>query len=77
MHKAEVFSVEDSGFYTSSDGRTYGSTVKVTLVRGDEYVTCDGILIWEEEEDILDEVFDEWQGYAEEGEEGYTFWVDN
>ena len=67
--EVEVVSVEDAGYY--SDENISGSTVKVTLRRGDDIVTCDGIVIWEEEL-ADDDCFDEWVGYAMAGEEGYT-----
>lgn len=67
--RVEVISVEDAGYYSS--GYTSGSTVKVTLARDGEFVTCDGILIWEEE--FAEEAFDEWVECALAGEEGYTY----
>lgn len=70
MQKVEVVSVEDAGFY--SDAYTSGSTVKVTLQRGDEIVSCDGILIFEEEQ-VDSDLFDEWKELALAGEEGYTY----
>lgn len=68
--QVEVVSIEDAGYYSSEYAS--GSTVKVTLQRGEEYVTCDGILIWEEEY-VGEELFEEWKQYALAGEEGYTF----
>ena len=70
MQKVEVVSIEEAGYYASEYAS--GSTVKVTLQRGEEYVTCDGILIWEEEY-VGEELFEEWKQYALAGEEGYTF----
>ena len=70
MSKVEVVSVEDAGFY--SDAYTSGSTVKVTLQRGEEFVSCDGILIFEEEQ-VDSDLFDEWKDLALAGEEGYTY----
>ena len=69
LDKVEVVSVEDAGFY--SGAYTSGSTVKVTLRRGDEVASCDGILIWEEE--MAEDCFDEWVELALAGEEGYTY----
>ena len=67
--KVKVVSVEDAGYY--SGAYTSGSTVKVTLKRGEDFATCDGILIWEEE--LADsDLFDEWVACAVDGEEGYT-----
>ena len=54
--KVEVFSVKDAGYYTSEYAS--GSTVKVTLKRGEDFATCDSILIWEE--DMAEDYFDEW-----------------
>ena len=67
--EVEVVSVEDAGYYVGE--YTSGSTVKVTLKRGDEIASCDGILIWEEE--MAEEAFDEWVELALAGEEGYTY----
>ena len=68
MQKVEVVSVEAAGYYTGE--YTSGSTVNVTLQRGGDFASCDGILIWEDE--MADEAFDEWVACAVEGEEGYT-----
>ena len=68
LDKVEVVSVEDAGYYSSA--YTSGSTVKVTLQRGKDFASCDGILIWEA--DMADEAFDEWVACAVDGEEGYT-----
>lgn len=73
MQTIEVIGIEDAGFYSS--GHTSGSTVKVTLQRGNQFVSCDGILIWEEEY-LCDDMFDEWRQYAEEGEAGYKYWTE-
>ena len=68
LNKVEVVSVEAGGYYSSAYAS--GSTVNVTLQRGGEFASCDGILIWEDE--MADEAFDEWVACAVEGEEGYT-----
>lgn len=68
MQKVKVVSVEDAGYY--SGAYTSGSTVKVTLKRGEDIAMCDGILIWEAE--YAEEAFDEWVALAMDGEEGYT-----
>ena len=68
LDKVEVVSVEAGGYY--SGAYTSGSTVNVTLQRGGDFASCDGILIWEDE--MADEAFDEWVACAIEGEEGYT-----
>ena len=67
----EVILIEDAGYY--SDEFISGNTVKVTLRRGDEFASCDGIVIWEEE-DADDYLFDEWTECAQAGVEGYKHW---
>ena len=70
LEEVVVVSVEDDGYY--SGAYTSGSTVKVTLQRGNEVASCEGILIWEEE--LCDsDLFDEWVALALDGEEGYTY----
>lgn len=65
-----VVSIEDGEYYTGPT--TSGSTVNVTLQRGEDFVSCEGILIWDEE--MCDsELFDIWVAMAEAGEEGYTY----
>ena len=66
--KVEVVSITDAGYYASEYAS--GSTVKVTLKRGEDFATCDGMLIWEEE--LAEEAFDEWTACAIDGEEGYS-----
>lgn len=73
-----IVAVEDGEFYMGAD--TSGSTVNVTLRRDNmdgsiEYVTCEGILIFEEDELLADgdSIFDEWKGYAEANEEGFIY----
>ena len=69
MDTVKVVSVEDAGYY--SGAYTSGSTVKVTLQRGEDFASCDDILIWDEE--LADsDLFDEWVALAIDGEEGYT-----
>lgn len=70
--QVEVVSIEDAGYYSSEYAS--GSTVTVTLQRGDVFAKCEGILIWEEE--MADEAFEEWVMLADEGEEGYSVWVE-
>lgn len=69
LDKVVVVSVEDAGYYSGEF--TSGSTVKVTLRRGNEIASCDDILIWEEE--YAEDCFDEWMDCALAGEEGYTY----
>ncbi len=70
--KVKVISVEDAGYYVGAT--TSGSTVKVTLQRGNEVASCDDILIWDEE--YAEDCFDEWVACALAGEEGYTYTAD-
>ena len=58
--KVKVVSIEEAGYYASEYAS--GSTVKVTLQRGKDFATCDGMLIWEEE--LAEEAFDEWMDCA-------------
>lgn len=66
--KVEVVRVEDAGYYCGM--WTSGGTVNVTLRRGEDLATCNGILIWEEQ--YAEECFDEWVECAVAGEEGYS-----
>ena len=66
--QVEVVSVKDAGYYTSAYAS--GSTVNVTLKRGEDFATCNSILIWEE--DMAEDCFDEWMECAVAGEEGYS-----
>ena len=73
MQKVKVVSVEIGSYYTSEYAS--GSTVNVTLQRGKDFASCEGILIWDE--DCADsDLFDEWVAQAMEGTEGYTAMVD-
>ena len=66
--KVKVVSIEEAGYYASEYAS--GSTVKVALQRGEDFATCDGMLIWEEE--LAEEAFDEWVECAVAGEDGYS-----
>lgn len=68
MQTVKVASVKQGKYYCGT--HTSGSTKDVTLTNGVQNVTCEDILIWEEED--LEELFEEWAQYAEAGEEGYT-----
>lgn len=70
LDEVVVVSITAGDYYIG--GGTSGSTVNVTLQRGDEIASCDGILIWEEEYCDSD-LFDEWVACALAGEEGYTY----
>ena len=67
--KVEVVNIEAAGYYASEYAS--GNCVKVTLQRGTETVSCDGILIWEEE--LAEDCFEEWMDCALAGETGYTY----
>ena len=67
--KVVVANIEAAGYYTSEYAS--GSTVKVTLQRGTETVSCDEILIWEDE--LAEDCFEEWMDCALAGEAGYTY----
>jgi hypothetical protein len=69
MMTVKIVSVTE-GVYCNSTHMS-GSTVNVTLQRGEEFVSCEGILIWEDS--MADEdTFNEWRDCAAAGEEGYT-----
>lgn len=69
MQQVQVISVEAAGYF--SNEHISGSTVKVTLQRGADYAVCDGIVLWEED-DVGDDLFDEWVANAKAGEQGYN-----
>ena len=71
LDTVEVVSVEDDGYY--SDAYISGSCVKVTLQRGNEFASCEQIVIWDEEL-VGEDLFDEWVCMAMEGVEGYKYW---
>ena len=66
-----VTKVEDGEHY--ADGPVYGSTVTVTLQRGHQFVKCEGIRYFQEE-DLDNETFGMWLACAQAGEEGYSTW---
>jgi hypothetical protein len=67
--QVQVVSVEDGGYYSGE--YISGSTVNVTLQRGQDFASCDGIVLWEEEY-VSNDLFDEWVAYAVAGDKGYT-----
>ena len=69
----EVVSISAGDYY--SGPYTSGSTVDVVLRSDNEFVSCDGILIWDEDATSLDDIFEEWKDLARAGEEGYDYWV--
>jgi hypothetical protein len=61
--------VTDGGYYSSEYAS--GNTVNVTLQRGGDFVSCDGILIFESEE-VDNDLFDDWVAAAMDGVEGFS-----
>ena len=71
LDEVVVVSMEAGEYYFGE--HTSGSTVNVTLQRGEDFASCDGILIWDEEAaGDLNDIFDEWVAMAQDGVEGYT-----
>jgi hypothetical protein len=58
------------------DKYTSGSAYGYVLRRGKEYVSCDEVLIMETDEEELEYTFEDWKEAAEQGEEGYAYWVE-
>ena len=71
MAKVKVIDIQAAGFY--ADGRTHGSTDKIVLQKGNEFVSCNGVLYFEEDE--LEDMFEQWCECAGEGEEGFEYWT--
>jgi hypothetical protein len=67
--KVKVVDVEAGEYYTSAYAS--GNTVNVTLKRGKDFASCNGILIFEREQ-VNNDLFDDWVAAAMEGEEGFT-----
>ena len=65
-----IVSVEE-GVYCSGP-YTSGSTVNVTLTDGETTVRVDGVLIFEDDAESLEEMFGDAVDLADAGEEGYT-----
>lgn len=70
-----LYDISDDGHYL--DEHTGGNCVEVTLERDGVFVTCNGIVLWDDEGqgdggEIIEETFDEWLGYANAGKEGFT-----
>ena len=76
LKEVVVVSVEDGEYY--SDNNVSGTTVNVTLKRGNDYASCEGIMFWEEAgQEELNDVFDEWVEMAIDGEVGYSAMIDD
>ena len=71
MAKVKVVDIQAAGFY--ADNNVHGSTDKIVLKRGNEYVSCNGVLYFEVDE--LEEMFEQWAECAADGEEGYKYWI--
>jgi hypothetical protein len=69
MQKVQIVSVTEGAYYSSEYAS--GGTVNVTLQRGGDFVSCDGILIFESEQ-VDNDLFDDWVAAAMEGEEGFS-----
>lgn len=65
--------VDQDGHYYSET--TSGPTVKVTLARGNERLSCSEIMIWDPEEADLEELWEEWLGYWHEDPKGFEHWT--
>ena len=74
MQQVELVSEDYAGYYVSENAS--GSLNSVTLRRGNEYVSCDEVLIMETDEETLEYTFEDWKEAALEGEEGYTYWTE-
>jgi hypothetical protein len=59
-----------------ADKYTSGSAYGYVLRRGNEYVSCDEVLIMETDEEELEYTFEDWKEAAAAGEEGYAYWVE-
>ena len=74
MQNVQIVSAEDAGYFVGNG--TSGALTGYTLRRGNEYVSCDEVLIMETDEETLEDTFEDWKMAAEEGEEGYAYWVE-
>ena len=66
----EIVSIEDGVYY--SGPYTSGSTLNVTLTDGTTTVRVEGVLIFEDDEESLEEMFWDAMDMADAGEEGYV-----
>lgn len=74
MQAVRIVDEQDVGYMVNEI--TSGSLTAYTLRRGNEYVSCDEVLILEEDEESLEETFEDWKEAALGGEEGYTYWLE-
>jgi D-alanyl-D-alanine dipeptidase len=66
----KVVSVKSGAHYSSE--HTSGNTVDVTLTDGSTTVRVEGVLIFEDDADSVEEMFYDALDMAEAGEEGYV-----
>jgi hypothetical protein len=76
MNEQNVELVGTTGGTYYADKHTGGSAYGYVLRRGNEYVSCDEVLIMETDEEELEYTFEEWKEAAEAGEEGYAYWTE-
>jgi hypothetical protein len=67
--KVKVFDIEEGEYYSSAYAS--GNTVNVTLKRGKDFASCNGILTFEQEQ-VNNDLFDDWVEAAMAGEEGFA-----
>jgi len=67
--KVKVVDIKEGEYYSSAYAS--GNTVNVTLRRGKDFASCDGILIFEREQ-VNSNLFDDWVEAAIAGEEGFS-----
>jgi hypothetical protein len=74
VQNVELVGTTGGSYYVSE--YTSGSAYGYVLRRGNEYVSCDEVLIMETDEEELEYTFEDWKEAAEAGEEGYAYWVE-
>jgi hypothetical protein len=67
--KVKVVDIGEGEYYSSAYAS--GNTVNVTLRRGKDFASCNGILTFEREQ-VNSNLFDDWVAAAMEGEEGFA-----
>lgn len=73
MQQVQIVEATDAGYFVGNG--TSGALTGYTLQRGNEYVSCDEVLIMEMDEETLEDTFEDWKQAAEAGEDGYDYWV--
>ena len=69
----EIVDVTDAGYFVGEG--TSGALNGYTLRCGNEFVSCDEVLIMETDEEELAWTFEDWKQAALAGEEGYKYWT--